>query len=290
MTVAIACAFQDGVLFCADTKITTGQQKTHESKIYVHRWGSESENGVSVFTVSGEATYAAMAIRKCERAIAELDFAATSLDEIQDEIEAVLASFYQMHIFPHPDREDVNFDLLIGLWLNGETRILANDDTALRLVRGYECVGSGGYLARYWLRQALGSENQFMPERLTLAEASLALEYAISHAAEYDEFCGFESGEPYYGEPEFMGMKHDGQIGDVRKHAYMYDFPEQLHSETWVLLKRLAKSQSIPDVESAVDEFCERVRGLHKPIVRFMEECKRVQDIFIEAQKEKLEP
>ena len=33
MAVAIACAFQEGVMFCADTKITTGQQKSHESKI-----------------------------------------------------------------------------------------------------------------------------------------------------------------------------------------------------------------------------------------------------------------
>src|SRR5438552_18546096 len=81
VTVAIACTFQDGVLFCTDTKITTGQQKAHESKIYAHRWGSETENGVSVFTVSGDATYAAMAIGKCERAIAGLDFAHTSLDE-----------------------------------------------------------------------------------------------------------------------------------------------------------------------------------------------------------------
>src|ERR1700730_13149306 len=142
VTVAIACAFQDGVLFCADTKITTGQEKAHESKIYAHRWGKEIENGLTIFVVAGDTDYAAVAIQKCQRAIAGLDFNDTSLDGIQDTIEVVLVEYYQTHIFPHPDRLNVGFDLLIGLWLNGETRLLATKDTAVRVVSGYQCVGS----------------------------------------------------------------------------------------------------------------------------------------------------
>ncbi len=173
VTVAIACAFQDGVLFCADTKITTGQQKAHESKIYPSDYGEPYKNGIAVFIVAGDTDYAAAAIEKCERAIAKLDFSSTSLGEIQNSIEAVLVDFYQTHIFPHPDRLLVGFDLLIGLWLNHEIRVLATRDTALRIVRGYECVGAGGYLARYWLREAFGAESQFKPEHLTLEEASI---------------------------------------------------------------------------------------------------------------------
>lgn len=271
MTVAIACAFQDGVLFCADTKITTGQEKAHESKIYTHQWGYEIKNCVTVFTLAGAVHHASAAIEKCERAIAKLDFDRTSLSEMQDAIEVALADFYQRHIFPNPNRSEVGFDLLIGLWLNGETRTLSTEGTALKTVYGYDCVGSGGYLARYWLQEALGPSNRFQSETLTLPEASLIIEHAINSAVEYDDFCG--------GEVEFMGMRSTGEIneiGDLREGAYLSDFPEQLRSATWGLLRRLAKTNEIFEQEIAVDEFCDTVRELHKPVVSFLKEFVRL--------------
>ena len=274
MTVAIACEFQDGVLFCADTKITTGQEKAHESKIYSHTWGSEIKNGVTVFAVSGNADYAAAAIEKCERAIGRQNFLETSLDEMQDAIELVLSGFYQIHVFPHPDRSQVEFFLLIGLWLSGETRILATHGTTLRVVQGYDCVGSGGYLARYWLQEALGPSNKFHPEDLTLPEASLIIEHAIKSAVEYDDFCG--------GEIEFMGMRRTGEIneiGDLRECAYLGDFPDSLRSASWKLLRRLAKSEGITEQEIAVDGFCDAVRELHKPVVSSLKLFERMKEL-----------
>lgn len=271
MTVAIPCAFQDGVLFCADTKITTEREKSHESKIHVCSFERETGNGLTVFTLSGDVAYATSAIEKCERAIAKLDFSRTSLDEIQDAIETALVGFYQMHVFPHPDRLGVGFDLLIGVWLNGKTRILSSFDTALRIVNGYDCVGAGGYLARYWLRQALGPESRFKPEDLTLKEATFVVECAINNVVEYDESCDYDEQSPISsGEAEYMGITHNGEIGDLRQHAYLGDFPKKLQSESWGLLRRLAKAEDVIESEIAVDDFCATVRTLHEPVVSFM--------------------
>lgn len=263
MTVAIACAFQDGVLFCADTKITTGQQKNHESKIHIRQYGLDIKNGVTLFTVAGDTDYAARAIQKCERVIDGLNFQQTSLDEMQDAIEAVLAEYYQAHIFPHPDRRIVGFDLLIGLWLDGETRILATKDTAVPVVSGYECVGDGGYLARYWLRQALGPESKYDPNSVTSEEASFVIEYAMNSAVEYDESCDYEK----YGEAEYVALMRNGDVGDIREYTHLREFPEALRIGTWNLLKRLAKSKEDSERKLALDEFVEVVRKQHSFLI-----------------------
>jgi hypothetical protein len=262
VTIVIACAFRDGVLFCADNKITTGQEKSFESKIYARQWG-ENNNCVTVFTASGNTDYATAAIEKCERVIAGVNFSKTSLNEIQDRIEGTLATFYHMHLFPNPDKNSMDLSFLIGLWLNGETRILASTDATLRRVNGYECVGSGGYLARYWLRQALGSETAFDPNSLSVEEASLILEHAIDSAVEYDEACGYEG---FGGEAEYTGMMRDGSIGDIRGNTYLFKFPAELRTASWELLRRLAISKRSNEIELVVERFCDEIREMGRDI------------------------
>lgn len=175
-------------------------------------------------------------------------------------------------MFPRPDPYDVRFHLLIGLWLNGEARTLSSVDTVLKPVRGYECVGEGGYIARYWLQELLGPANRFEPDNLTLEEVSLITEHAIESAAEYVESCG--------GEIEFIGMRNDGEvneIGDIREGAYLGAFPAGLRTATWALLRRLAKCRDEVEQEIAVDDFCEEVRALHKPVTGFLKQTKLLQ-------------
>jgi 20S proteasome alpha/beta subunit len=272
VTVAIACPFDDGVLFCADTKISTGYDKRNQSKILFRQWGRQS-NGVSVFAMAGSLPYATAAAERCERALDAVDFTSTSLDAMQETIDAALNQYYQSHIFPHPDRytSAVAFDLLIGLWLNGHTRILVTQHTALTEVHSYECVGSGGYLARYILRQALGQESSFDPSKLTLPEATLIMEHAINSAVEYDEACGYNAEGVYVGEGEFVGMMRDGQTGDIREPTFLVSFPEELQSESWNLLRRMARFQNPAEQEIAIEEFCDRIRKLYEPVRLFTE-------------------
>jgi 20S proteasome alpha/beta subunit len=272
VTVAIVCPFEDGVLFCADTKISTGYEKRNQSKILFRQWG-DKHNAVSVFALSGSLPYATAAAEHCERKIAEIDFANTSLDAIQGTIDAALNDYYQSHVFPHPDRYTgaVAFDLLMGLWLNGNTRILVTQQTALTKVHGYECVGSGGYLARYVLRQALGSEIQFKPDKLSLVEATVILEHAINSAVEYDEACDVEKDGPFWQEAEYVGMMRDGETGDIRERHLLGRFPEELQKESWGLIRRLARNDGNPnEQEIAIEEFCDAVQKLHEPTIEFV--------------------
>lgn len=208
----------------------TGNEKRNDSKMYAREWGAD-HNGVTVFTLAGDVDYAAAAIEKCEQGIGRLNFQSTSLDEMQGVIEHVLAGFYQMHVYPHPARHEVAFNLLIGLRFNDAMRTLVSKETAVRRVYGYECVGAGGYLARYCLREALGTESEFNPDDLTLQEASLIVEQAINRAVEYDESCGYNE-KPFriFPEAEYVGITLDGELGDIRRHTVLYDFPKSCDS------------------------------------------------------------
>ena len=273
ITVAIACAFQHGVLFCADTKITTGQEKSHESKIVARQWGEEIKNGVTLFTFSGAAQYAAAAIRKCERGIEGLDFRSSSLDEIQDTIENRLVGYYRTHIFPHPDKDrGVNFELLIGLWLDGEMRVLSSEDTALNIVNGYDCVGAGAYLARYWLRQALGPESKYDPTTVTLEEASFIAEYTMNSTVEYDETCDYEK----WGEADYVHMMEIGDVGDIREYSHLREFPEALRTQTWTLLRNLVKSKDVSGRKAALDRFVNVVNNQLDTLNRFDDDFRKL--------------
>jgi 20S proteasome alpha/beta subunit len=99
MTIAIGFQFNDGVLFCADTKITT-DVKTNESKIVYCGYGKNNAC-VSVFALAGSLPYARAAIEKCENAVALLDFTDytnTTLDRVQNAIESALTRFYRRHV------------------------------------------------------------------------------------------------------------------------------------------------------------------------------------------------
>src|SRR5258707_11713265 len=116
MTIAIGFEFQDGVLFCADTKITT-DVKTNESKIVSCWYGKSGQSSacVSVFTLAGSLPYARAAIEECEHAIDALDFTdatTVSLDRIQNAIRSALTKFYRRHVYPQGDNRP-DFQLLI---------------------------------------------------------------------------------------------------------------------------------------------------------------------------------
>lgn len=259
MTVAAAFKFDGGVLFCADTKITTGV-KTDESKISTHIY----KNGkcATVFVFSGIVSYAHMAIRRCEEAIEKLPIAEMSMESIERVVEATLAQFYQTHIFPNP--EPIPLNLLVGVWFKGETRLFSTEETTLNLVDHYECLGSGGYLMRYWIRQFLGARPNLPTEQPnvvqapglpSLQQAGFFAACGLKSVMEYDEYCG--------GEAEFLIMKDEGgELGDhVSTQIHPGDhFPFQLQESMWRMLGKLADIDNPGDADCVIKEFLEEVR------------------------------
>ncbi len=254
MTIAACFKFDEGILFCADTKITT-DVKTNQTKIVATTYGRVGSNCATVFTFAGHLSYARAAITDCQRSISKLDFSAVLMDDIRKAIESSLVRFYKNHIYPNPHQIDI--DLLIGVWLRGETRMFMTENAVVVPVNDYECIGAGAYLARYWVRQFFASEERG-PHRKspTMKDIALISAYALNSAMEYDESCG--------GEAEFLVMKTNGEIGSsVNAPIYPCDeFLAQLQTALWPMLRRLVCATDQMEAEEVVEGFVREIRRI----------------------------
>ncbi|MGO9434379.1 MAG: hypothetical protein ACLP00_08790 [Terracidiphilus sp.] len=221
MTVAAGFLFDEGLLFCVDTKVTTGI-KTNESKLLYYR----HDNGkcATVFAISSaDLNFPRAAAESCRAAVDKINFDDASIESVRKAIQSALAKFYKEHIFPHPDRAsgEVYFEMLVGIWLNNETRLFVSHETLLNPVEDCECLGSGAYLAKYLIRQY-----HYDRGRNTLADAGLIASLAVEAAIGYDEGCG--------GEPEMLILHDSGQI-DAICPSVLYpgnEFAKRLQAET----------------------------------------------------------
>jgi len=257
VTIATGFTFDDGLLFCADTKITT-DVKTNESKLSYLDYGS-GQCATTFAVAASDLDFARYAIEDCQEAVERIRFAdeGVSIETVRKAIQSALAKFYKEHIFPRPDRSaDADFDLLIGIWLRGETRMFVSHETIVSAVEGYECVGTGAYLAKYWIRKFLAANRGPM----SLEDAALIATYAVKSALEYDESCG--------GEAEVLIMRANGDMGNHYETAvYPGDeLPEKLQSEMWRLLRDLAHVTDNMEVETSrlLEDYFERIRKINR--------------------------
>jgi hypothetical protein len=147
VTIAAGFRFNEGVLICADSKLS-GNRQHYESKLITkhHPCGI-----TSVFSISGRVRFARMAIAECQRKIDSM--LNPSKHEVLSAIEAVLIDMHQKHVHPHPDRNFSGgpaFTLLFALSLIGSrTELFVTDETAIDEVLTYDCIGTGEYLGHY---------------------------------------------------------------------------------------------------------------------------------------------
>jgi hypothetical protein len=258
MTVAAGFVYDGGILFCVDTKIST-DIKTEESKLVHCSFG----NGACAITFAisgGDLKFAKSAIEYCEDAVAKVDFGDTSvnIEAVRRTVQSALAKFYRQHVFPHPDRGiggPVDFAFLIGIWLNGETRLFISRETMLSHVAEYECLGTGAHLAVYLIRQYRKATRNAN----TLQDVGLIASFAVNRAMDYVESVG--------GKAEMFVMRNGGGFG-VGCNAEIYpgqDFIDTLQSLAWGLVHDLAKVTSNFEVQTArlLEEHFARVRSLN---------------------------
>jgi 20S proteasome alpha/beta subunit len=253
VTIAACFKFDEGILFCADTKITT-DAKTTQGKIYSNLYAGEGSPCGTVFALAGSVRYATSAIADCEGRISRLNFLKVSVEDIRKEIESALVDFYQRHIYPHPERELVDFGLLVGVWLRGETRIYMSQGTVVLPVSDYECIGTGAYLAKYLIRQFFESEER--GARRSLQDVAILSEYVLSSVMDYDESCG--------GEAEFYVMKHGGEVGfgvQTDIHPCEELFPP-LQRAAWQMLRKLAQASDEMEADIAIEDCVSEIRNI----------------------------
>ncbi|HTW44942.1 MAG TPA: hypothetical protein VMD58_05305 [Acidobacteriaceae bacterium] len=252
MTIAAGFSCEDGVLLCADTKVST-DVKTNESKLAFYR--SEDAQLAMAFAMTAvDLDFSRSSADRCW-AYAERCFSPSStIESIRQCAEFSLAEFYRDEIFPHPDRPSNQpfFQFLIAVWLRGKTALFVSKETVLSSPQGtWECLGTGGYLGRNIIRQYTAANGN--PD--TLNEAALVASCAVESAIEYDESCG--------GEAEMILLCNDGRVESIADSVIFpgYSFLKTAGRGDWKLMKALASpSLSNGDLDFALAEHFERMR------------------------------
>lgn len=253
VTVAIGIPYNDGIVFCADTKVDY-PVKGNESKLPFLTF----DNGRCAlqFAIAGnDINFPKSAITRCAEAIEKMDFATATIDGIKNIAEFSLAEFYRDHIYTHPDRmpTQLYIQMLVGIWWRGETRLYVLHETVLLRVEKYECIGAGEYLSKYLIKQY----EEANPARFSLADAAMLATYCVEEACDYDDRCG--------GEAEIMIMRNSGECDSGHRTAlYPGRLINNLRNESWRFLGKLALAQTDGKAEDQapdlVNEFCDEVR------------------------------
>ena len=253
MTVAIGYVYDEGIVFCADTKVTTSI-KTNESKLQY--FASDDGCCAMIFTMaSDDVVFPKAAVTRCWEMVRTMDFATASMDAVRNTAQFALGEFYRDHIYTHPDRTPGAdyFEMLLGIWLRNSTRLYVLHETILIPVDDYECIGAGAYLSKYLIRQYRKAN----PGKSVEPDATLMAEYCVKAAIDYDERCG--------GEPDMLVMRNSGEIDNACKTAlYPLYLIGSLQSDTWEFIRELAEVQTqgttAERAPELVNKFCERVR------------------------------
>jgi len=255
VTIAIGFAYDKGLLFCVDTKVTTNI-KTNESKI-AHFLSDNSLCSLTFAMSSTDLNFPRNAVERCWDAVKGMDFEKVSIEAVHDAAEFALAEFYRDHIYPHPDRTPgaTFLELLVGIWLRGETHLYVSHETVLNFVDQYECIGSGAYLAKYLIRQYLKANTQATTEQ----DAGLIANYAVEQAIEYDEYCG--------GEAEMLILRQSGTVDSICP-AVLYPgerFVRGLQGTGWRLLHDLVEVTDNYESETAsrIEKYCDKIKAMN---------------------------
>lgn len=253
VTIGIGFAYDDGLLLCADTKISAAM-KAHETKL-AH---FVSKNGYFriAFAMSGQdMNFPRAAIEQCWEFIRGIDFVTASMETVRRAVNESLAQFHCDHIYPHPDRTpgEPYLEFLVGMWLRDETRLYLSHETVLTPVERFECIGSGAYLAKYLIQQYLEANGN----PTNLRDVNLIAKLAVKITSTYDQDCEAPQ--------EMLLLKKDGSIEGPRPidDDSEYKFTEGLSVLSWKLLHNLAHAQFGWGTTEELTKFGSEVQKLH---------------------------
>lgn len=252
MTIAAGFACNDGVLLCADTKVSTDVQ-TQESKLAFYR-SDDAQLAMAFAMTAVDLDFSRSSADRCWASTEQCLSPSSTIENIRQAAEFSLADFYREEIFPHPDRlpNQPFFQFLIAVWLRGKTDLFVSKETMLSAPQHpWECLGSGGYLGRNIIRQYIAANGN--PDALN--EAALVASCAVESAIEYDENCG--------GEAEMILLCNDGRVESVTDSVIFpgYGFLKAMGRRDWKLMKTLADPNlSDGDLDFALTEHFEKIR------------------------------
>lgn len=147
MTISAGILCNDGIVICADTRITDGNLKYDQSKVW-------KEGDYLLLTGSGTVDYMKMAFDKLSANL-KITFPATPADA-REMVESLIRSVYEEHILPfsaagHYAASDLSLSLIVGIRCqNQELALIRTTLTGATLVEDYTCMGTGADVFKYW--------------------------------------------------------------------------------------------------------------------------------------------
>lgn len=268
MTIAAGFNFAGGIILCADKK-HSAQMKLSASKIFRKEYDDGSK---SVIAIAGNVMYARMGMQTIEALIEAIPRAERTADNMAAKVSEAVRFLHHAHLFKHPDRPEVQY--IVGLWSpSGGLKLLTTEDTAVNELRGYDCVGTGSYLAHYLIRAQYRESDKSLYDVLTIAVNALARIKA------YDDACG--------GDSEFVKLLASGEmsvertfdIGQIEKYSDEFD---DAASQLFIQLSR--PNTSVESVEESLKRFSTSLRvAIHdirnsQALMRFAEKLEPPSD------------
>jgi hypothetical protein len=257
VTIAVGLVYDEGIVFCADTKVTYPVKGTASKLPFYSFW--DGRCALQFAISSDDVNFPKSAVSRCVEMVEKLDASTATIEGVKNAAEFALGEFYREHIYTHPDRMpgQVFMQMLLGIWLRNEIRLYSLHETILMPVEEYECLGAGEYLSKYLINQYKRAN----PAPFTLADAAVLATYCVEEAIGYDDRCG--------GEAETLIMRNSGECDNAHRTAlYPAYLINNLRDEGWRFLKELAFAQTAGMTEAKapgiVEDFCDGVRRAEK--------------------------
>ena len=154
MTIAVAMAFDSGLLLCADTQHgLPARIPCPSSRIFEKSYNSHPSGARSVFLISEPVDAVATARERCERALDGLPPNDYTIDRMRCSVEGSLRGDAER--YSHAQFEsNPDATLLAALYspLDRQCALFRASGNALHEFAGYDCQGSAGYFAHCIIR------------------------------------------------------------------------------------------------------------------------------------------
>ena len=169
MTIAAGFHCREGAVICADSEMTHADAlKYNEEKIRF----CYNDDVNMVLTGAGDDDFIRMAFNRVTDRITSRVKPINEFTQVEKILEEVVVGIYKKNIgaLPPTQQFDTGLSLLAAITIKGaqKPKIIKVSDTALTYVYGFDCIGTGGALAKY-VYKGLHEPTMSLNQAITLA-------------------------------------------------------------------------------------------------------------------------
>jgi 20S proteasome alpha/beta subunit len=248
MTIAAGFICSDGIILCADTEHSDGENKYQHQKIF-------SFGDFLLVTGAGTTAFLRMTFDKLFDAFRARGNPPVNGPDAREMIEEVIREVHDEHIFKFykpadPSRPEIGLIIAVRCG-DGKLALIKTADTAVYLSNSYEVTGIGQPMFEYWA-------SYLHRDTLDMDAMTYLAFFMLKEAKKRTQGCGGYSVVVKLGGPDFRGpMVH--RFFDENR--IMADFPDSITRVLSVIAKLDVSDRWI---EEKLQEFCHHVLAVRQ--------------------------